>query len=272
MCELKALLMTSIQDIIPLTQYFPLNYQDNKSINELLIIAKYFNNCGKGVLVHNNKLYYYKTYVPPNPEGKDNQSESLSQSYSDFFIYNLDCNRKKFFLLIFCDLNYTQKDIDNLTNDIFDILDKGAFNGHDLKQSSRDEINSIFEYYQKLSLGIEKNIILNTNNDFNSMNSINDSNNIKIKNGTPKKRIDSRIVLPKSKKSKTNGEVSADIDDFSSIKNSNSNISLMFRYDFNNASFFLENKKIKKIKYFNVLFFFIFLLIMVAIFTLFILF
>lgn len=267
MSELKALLMTSVLDSIPLTQYFPLNYHDNKSITELLIIAKYLNNCGKGILEHNNKLYYYRTYVPlPLPDGKDNQTDSLSQSYSDYFIYSLDCNKKKFFFLIYCGLNYKQKDIDNLTNDIFEIFDKGAFDGHELKKTSRDEINLIFENYQKLSLKIENNQILNNNQYF-----INYNNKTNSNNSTPKKRIDSRIIIPKIKKnSKTFGEVSADIDDFTSINNTNSNISLMFRYDFNNETFLRENKEMKKIKYLNLLFFFILLLIMIAISTLFI--
>lgn len=141
MSGLNALLMTSIQDYLPLTQYFPLIYDDNKSITELLIIAKHFKNCGKGIIQHKNKLFYYKTYIPNIPNIKDNNNNSknksnssLSQSYSDYFIYSLDCNKKRFFLLFYCDLNYKQKDIDNLVDEIFEILDKGAFEGHKLSK------------------------------------------------------------------------------------------------------------------------------------------
>ena len=67
MSVINALLITSAQDEFPVIQYFPLNYDDKKSIIELLTIAKYFKNCGKGFLQHKNKLFYYKTYIPNSP-------------------------------------------------------------------------------------------------------------------------------------------------------------------------------------------------------------
>ena len=271
MPELKALLMTNIQDSVPLTQYFPLNYNDDKSITELLIISKHFKNCGKGILVHNKNLYYYKTYIPQIKDIKDNNTDnpSLSQSYSDYFLYNLDCNKKKFFILIYCDLNYKEKNIDNLINDIFAIFDEGAFDGHELKKNSRDKINSIFKEYQKLSTKFDNIDLINSANNIKNFNSI---ININSNNSTPKKRIDSRIIIPIIKKVKTSEEVSADIEDITSIKDSNSNISLMFRYTFNDESFYSQNKELQKIKFWNIVFFLLLLIIQSTIFSLFILF
>ena len=269
MSGLKALLMTSDQDYLPLTQYFPLNYDDNKSITELLIIAKHYKNCGKGIIEYKNKLFYYKTYIPNlgnikdnnnNSYNKNKSNSSLSQSYSDYFVYSLDCNKKKFFLLFFCDLDYKQKDIDNLANNIFEILDRGAFEGHKLKRTSRDKINYIFEGYQNLSNNFENKIIINNIENINSFTNENsiESKNILIR----KKRIDSRIVVMKLTKTKTLGEVSADIDDITSIKENDTNFSYMFKNAFNEEILYNNKKDFKKIKLWSIIYCFILLLIM----------
>ena len=266
MSELNALLMTSIQDSFPLTQYFPLNCEDKKIITELLIISNHFKSCGKGCLQYNNKLFFYKTYIPILKDSKINENESLSNTYSDYFLYNLDCNKKKFFLLFYCGLNYNQKDIDNLTNDIFEIFDEGAFEGHSLKKDYRDKINNIFQEYQKLSPKLEEQNILTNIDQLNKSNE--EKNQIKEDKSNPhKKRIDSRIVVSTLKKTKTFGEVSADIDDITSIKDSetNTNLSIMFKYNINEENYGFINKNLKKIKILNMLFCFIVLLIAVFI-------
>ena len=247
MSELNALLITSIQDYLPITQYFPLNYNNNESITELLIIAKYFNNCGKGILRHKNKLFYYITYFPKLPDGKDNNTNNsnsnsnsgLSQSYSDYFIYSLDYNKKKFFLLFYCNSNCKQKIIEDLSNEIFDIFDKGVLEGHLLKKTARDEINNIVLEYQKIASNFENNNLL--------------SNLYRDKNIIRKKRVDSRIIISKMKKLKTE-DVSIDIDDLTSIKDSNTNFSLMFRYNINDEfSFIYKDKEYRKIKIWNII-------------------
>lgn len=262
MSQLKALLMTSIQDILPLTQYFPLNYNDNKSIADLLLISKILKNCGKGCFQYSNKLFYYKTYFPNLSEYKENTNSSLSQSNSDYFIYSLDCNKKNFFFLFYCDLNYKQEIIDDLANEIFEIFDKGAFDGHQLKQTSRDEINRIFEGYQKLYPKFEKHNLLNI---IENLDERNNDNFKKNKNNNRKKRFDSRIVLPQMGKSKNFQEVSADIDDITSIKNNDTNLSMMFRYNINENDFIYKEKEYKKIKIWNIVLCFLLLLVTIVI-------
>jgi hypothetical protein len=263
MSVINALLITSSQDELPVIQYFPLNYEDKKSITELLTISKYFKNCGKGFLQHNNKLFYYKTYIPNLPGLRDNNSNKsnnsgLSQSFSDYFIYSLDCNKKKFFFLYFCELNCEKKIIDDLTNEIFDIFDKGAFDEHKLKISAINEINNIFEKYQKISSNFEVGYAFNNIN--------NDQINYR------KKRLDSRMIIPKMKKTKTSGEISKDIEDFTSIKDTNTNFSLMFRYNIiDENSFIYKNKDYKKIKIWNIIICSILLLASIGIFIIIIL-
>lgn len=262
MSVINALLITSAQDELPIIQYFPLNYDDKKSITELLTIAKYFKNCGKGFLQHKNKLFYYKTYIPNLPGLNDinsnkSSNSGLSQSFSEYFIYSLDCNNKKFFFLYFCDLNCKKKIIDDLTNEIFDIFDKGAFDEHKLKISATNEINNIFEKYQKLSSNFEVIDALSINN-----------NQINYR----KKRLDSRMIIPKMKKTKTSGEISKDIEDFTSIKDTNTNFSLMFRYNIiDENSFIYKNKDYKKIKIWNIITCSILLLVSIGIFMIIIL-
>ena len=263
MSVINALLITSAQDELPIIQYFPLNYDDRKSITELLTIAKYFKNCGKGFLQHKNKLFYYKTYIPNLPGLKDKNSikssnSGLSQSFSDYFIYSLDCNKKTFFFLYFCDINCQKKIIDDLTNEIFDIFDKGAFDEHKLKISAINEINNIFEKYQKLSSNIE---VTNTLNNIN-----NDQINYR------RKRLDTRMIIPKMKKTKTSGEISKDIEDFTSIKETNTNFSLMFRNNIDDENYLIyKNKDYKKIKIWNIITCSILLLVSIGIFIIIIL-
>ena len=95
MSRLNALLISSIEYALPINVYFPSNYQDKNSITDLLIISNNFKNCGKGSIQHNNKIFYYRTYIP-NLLGEQ-ESESFSNSYSDYFIFSLDCNKNQFF-------------------------------------------------------------------------------------------------------------------------------------------------------------------------------
>ena len=195
-------------------------------------------------------------------EQYEEDSNGVHDYLGDYFIYNLDCNIKKFFFLFYCDFNYGKKNIDNLTNEIFEILDKGVFDGYKLKKSSRDEINNILEQYQKLTPKFEKQNVLNEINNFKD-----EENIIKKKNIYKRKRFNSRIIITKIPKTKTLGEVSIDIDDLTSIKDSASNVSLskMFKKNINDEENNSRNKIIKKIKMINILFYFLLFLIMLVI-------
>ena len=55
MSRLEAFLMIGI-DELPLTKYYILDYSNQNSFTELLIIENSFKNCRKGSLQHKNKI------------------------------------------------------------------------------------------------------------------------------------------------------------------------------------------------------------------------
>jgi len=271
MSQLRALLITSMQDTLPVSQYFPLNLNDNRIITELLIIAKHLKKCGKGCFQLNNGLFYYKTYIPnlvDAKEGNSSENLSMSKSFSDYFIYSFDCNKKSFFLLYYCEKDYKQQDIDNLTNDIFEILDGGAFEGHKLKQTSRDAINKIFTDYQKKKPRFKAHNLL-SNVEESSINNSKIKEDKLNRNKTPKKRCDSRFIGTMAIRTKTGADVSEDIDEITSMKNFDSNFSSMFKYSFNDETYNYKSKDLRKIKIWNLISFIIFLLMTTALFILF---
>ena len=80
------------------------------------------------------------------------------------------------------------------------------------------------------------------------------------------------MIIPKMKKTKTSGEISKDIEDFTSIKDTNTNFSLMFRYNINDENIFIyRNKDYKKIKIWNIITCSILLLVSIGIFMIIIL-
>ena len=267
MSRLEALLLIGIDDELPLNKFFPYDYNDPKTITELLIISEYFKNCGKGSLQHKNKIFYYRTYIPTiaKPEGVSHSNES----FSDYFIYSYDCNRKKFLLLFLCDLNYKQKNIDLLSNEIFDVLDNNAFERHDIKQESCNQINNLFEKYKKKEPNLSKNNSLKEINIINdSRDSINNSSSndekTKKNNISFKKRIDSRMILPKVKKSKSDS-VSVDIDDLTTIRESDTDLSKMFKQTNDKDLFLPKINKWKTIKIWNIVLCFLLFVIMLIV-------
>ena len=127
-----------------------------------------------------------------------------------------------------------------------------------MKISATNEINNIFEKYQKLSSNFEVSDALNNIN----------NNQINYR----KKRLDSRMIIPKMKKTKPSGEISKDIEDFTSIKDTNTNFSLMFRYNIIDENIFIyKNKDYKKIKIWNIITCSILLLVSIGIFMIIIL-
>ena len=256
MSGLEALLLIGIDDELPLTKFFPYDYNQQKVLTELLIISQNFKQCGKGSLQNKNRVFYYRTYIPtlPKPEGNSVSNES----FSDYFIYSYDCNRKKFLLLFLCDLNYKVKNIDLLSNEIFEVLDNNAFEGHEIKRDSCNQINSLFEQYKRLEPSLLKENQLNElNNKSNDSNySINDSSIDGIKKNKKninfKKRIDSRMILPKIKKSKSQ-TVSVDIDDLTTVKESDTDLSIMFKNTFDKEFFLPQVGEWRNIKILNII-------------------
>lgn len=271
MSGLEALLITSVEDEIPLYKIFPFNYPDIKTISELLVISQHFKNCGKGSLQHQNKIFYYRTYTPTLPLKKDNNNSN--ESLNDYYIYSYDCSKKKFFLLFLCDLNYKKSNIDKLTNDIFDILDNNSFEGHNIKLESCHKINTLFEQYKKLQQNFGKynqltdiKIINDSTDSINSNDTINDSSlNKNKKTNSAKKRIDSRLVMPTTKKQNKSSGFSVDLDDLTSIKESDTDLSIMFKKNIENELNIPIIHNWKIIKIVNIIFCFLFLMIMIII-------
>ena len=266
MSGLEALLISSIDDEIPINKFFPTNYSDHKNLTELLIISKYFNKCGKGCLYHKNKIFYYRTYIPALH--KQNQN-SHSESFSDYFIYSYDCQGKKFFLLFLCNLSYKVKNIDNLTIKIFEILDNNAFEDHKIKNESFIKISNVFEQYKKLESNLSEYNQLReiniTNDSSDSINSSNSSVNSKRqKVNVLKKRIDTRMVLSKTKKDKSDiGSI--DLDDLTTVKESDTDLSLKFKQDFDKELFLPQIRMWKIIKIVNIVLCIILFIIMLIV-------
>ena len=84
MARLEAFLMTGVEDELPLIKYYPLDYSNQNSLAELLIIANSFKKCGKGSLQHKNKIFYYRTYIPALSKADSNSISN--ESFSDYFV------------------------------------------------------------------------------------------------------------------------------------------------------------------------------------------
>lgn len=264
MSGLEALLITSIEDDIPFTKFFPTDYDNQSNLTELLIVAEFFKKCGKGSLQHKNRIFYYRTYIPAFPK-QDSNSVS-NESYSDFFIYSYDTNRKKFFFLYLCDSNYKIKNINDLTNGIFEILDNNAFEGHEIKAEACHKINTLFYQFKNLQpkLGKLNDLyIINDSgfplNDSSTSGNKSQSSNKSNKSNKIIKRIDTRMVLPKVKKEKSG--VSVDIDDLT-MKESETDLSIMFKNDFDEDLYLPQINKWKTIKLVNIILCFLFFLVM----------
>ena len=262
MSGLEAFLICDVDDELPFNKIFPLYYNDQNNLTELLIISQNFKNCGKGSLQHKNKIFYYRTYIPTLTKAEVNSISN--ESISDYFIYSYDSSRKKFFLLFLCDTKYKQKYIDAFTTEIFEILDNNAFQGHEIKNECCHMINTLFEKYKKIEPNLEMiNPLTEINSINNSDDSLNDSssNSSKKRAKRNKKRIDSRMVLPKQKKKSA---TSIDIDDLTTLKESDTDLSLMFKKKFDKDLFLPRVNKWKSIKIINIILCFALFIIMLA--------
>jgi len=284
---LEAFLLTWVDDVFPITKCFPQDYSNGKIISELLIITKNFIDCGKGILQHKKKVFYYRTYISSN--SSEDESSSKKSSFTDFFIYSSNSPIKKVFLLFLCDINYKKKNIDNLTKKIFEILDEGAFIKQDLKKESSRKINFLFEQYKSPETNKDKFIQLkdikkenndeineintNSNNLINNNNVIikndisksenndlisekfinnnNNDNNTDSNNSSSRKR-NSRIIW--SKLNNTKSQIgSIDINDLTSIKDSEDDLSIIFKQSLDEKLNMSQMKNLKTIKKVNII-------------------
>ena len=286
---LEAFLLTWVDEVFPITKCFPQDYSNDKIISELLIITKNFIDCGKGILQHKKKVFYYRTYIP-STSSEDESSSNKNSSFTDFYIYSSNSPIKKVFLLFLCDINYKKKNIDNLTKKIFEILDEGAFVKQDLKKESSRKINFLYEQYKSPETNGDKLIQLKDKKEenkineinINTNNSINNNNNIIIKNDISKsenndliseklinnnktnnnnnsdsnnssmKKRNSRIIWSKLNNTKSQMG-SIDINDLTSIKDSESDLSIIFKQSLDEKLNMSQMKKSKTIKKINII-------------------
>ena len=281
MPRLEAFLLTWVDDSFPITKIFPQGYSNKKNLAELLIITKSLLQCGKGSLQHKNKLFYYRTYIPALIVGEE--SLSKKSSFTDFFASSFNSANKKVFIIFLCDINYKKKNIDSLTKKIYEILDEGAFEKQDLKKESTRRINFLYEQYQNLSQNSDRYIQLsdininevikssNTNNDI----IINDENFSYNNNKSKKeslidisendniinpvnnldeysKRNNSRIIWSKINTKSKSQIGSIDINDLTTIKESDSDLSIIFKQSLDENLNFSQMKKMKSIKKVNI--------------------
>jgi hypothetical protein len=264
---LEAFLLTWVDETFPITKIFPQGYSNKKILAELIIITKSLINCGKGSLQHKNKVFYYRTYMPTLVLGEEsNSKKSIS---SDFFVYSFNSNNKKVFLLYLTDTNFNKKDIDSLTKKIYEILDEGAFEKHDIKKESARRINFLYDQYKNpetnsgcyiqlneikeiKTITKEKNNNIIEENKNDTSNSLSD-NLINTNNlDDTKKGSSSGIMLSKINKSKSQlGSI--DINDLTTIKESESDLSIIFKQSLDANLNFSQIKKMKSIKKINII-------------------
>ena len=282
MPRLEAFLLTWVDESFPITKIFPQGYSNKKNLAELLIITKSLLQCGKGSLQHKNKLFYYRTYIPAIIVGEE--SLSKKSSFTDFFASSFNSTNKKVFIIFLCDINYKKKNIDSLTKKIYEILDEGAFEKQDLKKESTRRINFLYEQYQNLSQNSDRYIQLNdininevikssnTNNDIIINDDINSFNNNKNKKESlidisendniinpvnnldeSSKRNNSRIIWSKINTKSKSQLGSIDINDLTTIKESDSDLSIIFKQSLDENVNFSQMKKMKSIKKVNII-------------------
>ena len=137
MAEIKLFLLSSIENDLNINQFFPSDFNDQNTINELLNVSKYFKKCGDGCLQTKDFKYYYKTFIP------------------------LSKNEQNLFLLFYCTNSYREKNIDRLCEDLFQILDDEPIEEFELKETVKNTINDVFLNYKNLKNDINQNLLGN---------------------------------------------------------------------------------------------------------------
>jgi hypothetical protein len=251
MSHLKYLLIKSVKEDCSFTQLFPLNDDNEKKIlEELLILSKYLITCGSGSFQHKNNIFYYRTYIGPSMAKNDKNDHKDDDDNNNIMYYENDINKKMLFVIFYCSLQYKSNYIDNLTNIIFSIFDKGAFNGEKLNEASLTKINSILRRYQKLSPELQT---INKLQRFNSLETIIDddeNNNDKMiidKQLMKEKKYKSRIFLSKEKY-----KILPLDERISSIKPNDTDLSTLFKQNDIEEFFTPQINQWKKIKIINI--------------------
>ena len=267
MSHLKCLLMTSVQEDLKFTQYFPLNSDDEKNIyNELLIISKYLTKCGNGSLQHKNTIYFYRTYIHSNFEKNENYNDD-----NNFYNENkTNKNNQKIFIIFFCSLKYNQKHIDNFTTEIFNIFDKNGFNGEKLNDASLSKINTLFKKYQKLSPEFKQLNPMKKYNSYEIVKTEEKSNDILIDKTSINRRFNSRIIVSKTEYKDSFNPINFD-DEFNSFKANERDLSIMFKQNEVEGCYIPQINQWKKIKVIdiiiNIIIFIIFLILIICFFS-----
>jgi hypothetical protein len=137
MAEIKLFLLSSIENDLNINQFFPSDYNDQNTISELLNVSRHFKKCGDGCLQTKDFKYYYKTFIP------------------------LVKNEQNLFLLFYCTNSYSEKNIDRLCEDLFQILDDEPIEELELKETAKNAINDVFLNYKNLKNDINQNLLGN---------------------------------------------------------------------------------------------------------------
>ena len=144
-------------------------------------------------------------------------------------------------------------------------MDNGAFDVNQLKNNCKEQINNLFKRYQRLSPKfIENNLLENIEENENEEQL---ELNIENKKKHKKRRFDNRMIVKTIPKTKAFGEVTVDIDDITSIKDSmtHTSSSMMFKQniiDYENTNIY---KEVKKIQMINLISFFLLFIAMIII-------
>ena len=238
MSGLQVLLMIGCEDDFPFFQYFPRSFEQPHLINELLIISRFFKNCGKGCLLNKNKIYFYKSYIP----------------IADNNIIN---TKKKIFLLFLCDTFYNKKYIDEFTNNIFNLLEKDVFENNKLKNNISNTINGLFDIYKTINnkediyFEYVQNLMNNAMENNNTGN-----NNTSFDNDLfARKRIDSNFIRKSgSLKSIRNDSALMENIEMVKITENDTDLTMMFKTDKYNF-YSMKMRIYKKIKIINIIIF-----------------
>ena len=135
MAEIKLFLLSSIdENELNINHFFPSENNDQATLNELLNVNKHFKKCGDGCLQTKDFKYYYKTFIP------------------------LIKNDNNLFLLFYCTNSYSEKNIDKLCEELFQILDDDPIEDMELKMSAKSAINDVFLKYQHLNCDIDQSL------------------------------------------------------------------------------------------------------------------
>ena len=220
-------------------QYFPRSYEQPYLINELLLISKFFKNCGKGCLLNKDKIYYYNTYIP----SVDNN--------------NIINTKKNIFLLFLCDTFYKQKYIDEFTNNIFILLDKDVFDNNKLKNNNESTINDLFDIYKTINNKEEiyQEYVHNLMNNAMEDKNIGANNSSFDKDVFTSKRIDSEFIRKSgSLKSIRNNSGLMENIEMVKITENDTDLTMMFKIDKYNY-YSMKMRIYKTIKIINIIIF-----------------